>query len=64
MFNISSGDWTWVSKLQTDSGQGLFPDHIGGTGVPAGRAYSAYWISLYGELFIYGGTGGNFLFIL
>ncbi len=38
---------------------GVFPDHVGGVGLPAGRFYSSSWISADGEFFIFGGQGGN-----
>ncbi len=57
IFDIYSGNWTWVGTSHTEHGEEVFPDHIGGSGVPSGRALSASWTSLDGDLFLFGGYG-------
>ncbi len=60
LFNVSSIRWIWLSGT---NGNGIFPDRIGGVGIPTARYSFAFWTSTKGELFIFSGYSGNMLLL-
>ena len=63
-YDISAGEWTWISGSSTTAGGGYGPAGVYGTqgapaagNVPGGRTGGVGWVDTAGDLWLFGGLG-------
>src|SRR5581483_6911091 len=60
-FDLSSGQWTWVSGSMSVAAQGVYgiEGQAGPANTPGARAGAAGWVDGSGKLWLFGGSGYN-----
>jgi hypothetical protein len=59
MFNVSTGQWTWVSGNNIVDGVGVYGNQgvANAANVPGAREYASTWVDSTGNLWLFGGNG-------
>jgi hypothetical protein len=56
-YSPGSGEWTWVSGLDTGDANGVYGTRGTAAGMPGGRGDAVSWIDSAGHLWLFGGYG-------